>query len=57
MFILIATILILLIALLIAGWYFSSRVIDIPSFAVEETYRLEVENGKLVEAEFSEWLE
>lgn len=46
---------VLLIVLFAAGWYFSSQVIDIPSFPVEETYRLEVENGKLVEAEFNEW--
>lgn len=34
-------------ALLAAGWYFSEKVINIPTIPVEETYRLEVENGKL----------
>lgn len=45
----------LLAALFAAGWYFSNQVIAIPSYPVEETYRLEVENGKLVEAEFNAW--
>jgi fermentation-respiration switch protein FrsA (DUF1100 family) len=48
-------ILALLIILLVAGWYFSDQVIDIPTIPVEETYRLEVENGKLVEDEFNAW--
>jgi fermentation-respiration switch protein FrsA (DUF1100 family) len=45
----------LLAAFFAAGWYFSNQVIAIPSYPVEETYRLEVENGKLVETEFNAW--
>lgn len=39
--------LIVLAGLFAAGWYFSEKVINIPTIPVEETYRLEVENGKL----------
>lgn len=31
-----------------AGWYLSSQVIDLPSLPTEETYRCEVECGKLI---------
>ncbi|MBN2387117.1 MAG: alpha/beta hydrolase [Anaerolineales bacterium] len=33
-----------------AGWFWSSRVIEVASVPVEQTYRREVESGKLVEA-------
>ncbi len=39
--------LVVLAGLFAAGWYFSDKVIAIPTIPVEETYRREVESGKL----------
>lgn len=43
---------ILFAALIALGWYFSEQVIHPKIYSVDETYRIEVEAGKLVPAEF-----
>lgn len=40
------------VALFALGWYFSGQVIRPKIYAVDETYRIEVEAGKLIPAEF-----
>ncbi len=43
---------VVLVSLFGAGWYFSSQVISPEMKAYDETYRMEVEAGKIIERDF-----